>query len=76
MSHVFDLFCKNHPERLIDPMGRPDWLCRECYINAWNAGARQADAHWADNPQQRAENEKSVDGRLILPQRKLEKDNE
>lgn len=50
MSHPFDLMCKNHPEREIDERGRADRFCSECYIKAWNAGARVADATWADDP--------------------------
>ncbi len=42
--------CKNHPNRMnVAPF--PDRLCDECFAAAKNAGARQADAHWADDPQ-------------------------
>ena len=65
MSHPFDLMCRNHPERVIDERGRWDCFCTECYINAWNAGARQADATWADRPRTRYQDERAPDGRSI-----------
>lgn len=46
-----------------------DAFCEECFINAWNAGARFADAHWADQPHERSRgnaphrDELSPDGR-------------
>ncbi len=69
MSHPFDLMCKRHPEREIDPDGRADRLCTECLEMACNEGARWADAHWADNPNPAARPlalpERSTDGRYI-----------
>lgn len=65
MSHPFDLMCKNHPDRKIDEtFGRADRLCNICVINAWNAGARAADAGWHRNPPPR-QPEPSVDGRAL-----------
>lgn len=64
MSHPFDLYCKKHPDRLIDDEFRPDRLCRECGLQAWNAGVRIADATWADAPTPRAP-EKAPDGRTL-----------
>lgn len=54
MSHPFDLFCKNHPERLVCNSGRPDHLCEQCYENAYNAGAAIADATWWQQPHERS----------------------
>lgn len=53
----FDLHCRKHPERLIDDRARPERMCAECYIAAWNAGARYADKHWADDPPSRYSDE-------------------
>lgn len=64
MSHPFDLYCKKHPERLIDDEFRPDRLCRECGLQAQNAGYRYADAHWADTPAP-SQLERAPDGRII-----------
>lgn len=65
MPHPFDLNCKHHPERLIDDRARPDRLCAECYIEAFNGGSRKADAHWAENPVVHPSDEKSPDDRSI-----------
>ena len=52
MPHPFDLYCKNHPGRIIDDRSRDlnERMCTACYILAWNMGAAIADAHWADDP--------------------------
>lgn len=52
IGQQFDLYCRNHPGQVIDDRARAsgDRLCSVCYLQAWNAGARQADAHWADDP--------------------------
>ena len=74
MSHPFDLMCKRHPERPIDEkFGRPDRICHECVIAAWNQGARIADATWHQNPP--ARHETAPDGRTLgseYPKRKDE----
>ena len=40
------IMCRKHPEReaVTDPIGA--YMCAECYEQAWNAGARMADATW------------------------------
>ena len=65
MSHPFDLMCVNHPERAIDERGRSDRYCPECYINACNAGARWADAHWHELQSYNDSGETTPDGELL-----------
>jgi len=47
--------CVRHPDRPVSPLDLGDRFCAECFYSAWNAGARWADAHWADQPHERAE---------------------
>ena len=63
---IFDLYCKNHPAQPIDDRARPELLCTTCYLQAWNAGAHQADAHWADERVTPYKDELNPDGRSIL----------
>ena len=59
-------YCRRHPGVEVTPYDMGDNFCLECFMRAWNAGARYADAHWADNPQQPYADEQSPDGRNIL----------
>lgn len=75
MPHPFDLNCKHHHERQIDDRARSDRLCAECYIEAYNGGARKADAFWAENPAVHPGDEKSLDGRSIQAEHRGEYQN-
>ena len=56
--------CVRHPGV---PVAEPnDYYCAACVQRQWNAGAAYADAHWADTPQTRYQDERSPDGRSIL----------
>ena len=58
--------CRRHPDRPVSPLDMGDGFCTECFIRAWNQGAAWADAHWADEPSTRYQDEESPDGRNIL----------
>lgn len=57
--------CKNHPERDVTPFDVGDNFCRECFMKAENAGARQADATWHQPPTIRPQDERAPDGRNV-----------
>ena len=44
----FESHCKNHPKVGTWGRGRRHQLCDECLLAAEQAGAREADATWAD----------------------------
>ena len=47
---IVEAKCVRHPDRPVTPFDVGDKFCIECFTKAWNAGARWADAHWADAP--------------------------